>query len=332
MPFPSRREAQLSHPEHPALHRKTPIAHPTTTRWAFFARPRLAAITLTLFGMLAITSAQAAPIPAETTLQRIASTGTIVIGYRESSVPFSYLDSEKRPIGYAIDLCRHLVSAIGKQIGREPKIEYKPVTSGNRIDLVSRAQVDLECGSTTNNAERRNQVAFTVPHFITSTRFMVNTASGVTKHSDLHRATVVTTKGSTAENMFRELNMLSTLKIAPDHAAAFAMLESGEADAFLMDDVLLASLRAGAKDPSHYQILDKTYRIEALAIMFSRDDKEFKTLVDNEMKRLITSGVAGNLYRKWFERPIPPNGINLNLPMSSLLRNSNRFPSDWAPD
>lgn len=271
-------------------------------------------------------------VAAETTLQRIASSGKVVIGYRSSSIPFSYQNGDERPVGYAIDLCRRIVGAIGKQLGREQKIEYRPVTSGNRVDMVSGGHVDLECGSTTNNAERRKRVAFTVPHFITTTRVMVRTDSGITNHSGLHKATVVTTRGSTAEKLFGDLHLLSKLEIAPDNAAAFAMLEAGKADAFMMDDVLLAGLRAEAKDPARYRILDESYRIEALSIMFGRDDPEFKALVDNEMKRLIGSGEAIGLYRKWFEQPIPPHGINLRWPMGSLLRNSFRFPSDWAPD
>jgi glutamate/aspartate transport system substrate-binding protein len=274
----------------------------------------------------------ALPAQAETTLQRIARSGTVVIGYRDSSIPFSYLDEGKQPVGYAIDLCRRLVGALGKQLGREPKIEYRAVTSANRIDLVAGGQVDLECGSTTNNAERRARVAFTVPHFITSTRFMVKQDSEIARHSDLHRAIVVTTRGSTAEKLFHELQLRSKLEIAPDHAAAFAMLEAGAADAFMMDDVLLASMRARAKDPAGYRILDESYRVEALSIAFARDDAPFKALVDNEMTRLITTGETASLYRKWFEQPIPPKGINLHWPMGNLLRNTFRFPSDWAPD
>ena len=274
----------------------------------------------------------ALPVLAGTTLQRIEQTGTVVIGYRESSIPFSYLDDGKRPIGYAIDLCHQLVRAIGKRIGREPKREYRLVTSANRIDAVVDGQVDLECGSTTNNAERRQRVSFTVPHFITATRFMVRHSSPIVKHADLHRATVVTTRGTTAEKFFRDLNLQSTLEIAPDHAAAFAMLEAGKADAFMMDDILLAGLRAGAKSPERYRILEQSYRIEALAIMLARDDVEFKTLVDDEMKRLVRSGEVAALYRKWFEQPIPPRGLNLRLPMGYLLRDAFRFPTDWAPD
>ncbi|KXB31069.1 hypothetical protein AT959_10240 [Dechloromonas denitrificans] len=284
------------------------------------------------FVLAALLALPAAPVQAETTLQRIARTGTVVIGYRESSMPFSYVYDGQRPVGYAIDLCRRLVGAIGKQLGREPKTEYRPVTSASRLDAVAGGQVDLECGSTTNNAERRARVAFTVPHFITSTRFMVGQDSGISGHADLHRATVVTTRGSTAEKLFADLHLRSKLEIAPDHAAAFAMLAAGKADAFMMDDVLLASLRAGAKAPERYRILDDSYRVEALAIMLARDDAEFKALVDNEMKRLIGSGEATTLYRKWFEQPIPPHGIDLHWPMGRLLRNSFRFPSDWAPD
>lgn len=283
-------------------------------------------------GVLFVASlAMHSPAYAETTLQRIARSGTVVIGHRESSIPFSYLDESRHPVGYAIDLCKRLTAAISKHVGHELKTEYKAVTSANRVDAVAVGQVDLECGSTTNNAERRARVAFTVPHFITATRFMVNTQR-IAGYEDLHRATVVTTRGTTAEKLFGDLNLRSKLEIAPDHAAAFAMLEAGKADAFLMDDVLLASLRATAKEPDRYRILDESYRVEALAIMLARGDVEFKRLIDGEMARLIHSGEAAALYRKWFEQPIPPNGINLRWPMGHLLRNAFRYPSDWAPE
>ncbi len=290
--------------------------------------PGLFSLSIAFFSLLTVHL----PVHAETTLARIARTGNVVIGYRESSLPFSYLDENKRPVGYAIDLCRRLVGAIGKHLKRELTVEYLMVTSANRIDAVAGGRVDLECGSTTNNAERRKQVAFTMPHFITSTRFMVSSQSDITNHLDLHRKVIVTTRGTTAEKLYPDLNLLSELVAAPDHAAAFAMLESGKADAFLMDDILLASLRANSREPQRYRILDKSYRIEALAIMLRRDDPEFKSVVDNEMTRIILSGEINGLYRKWFEQPIPPHGINLHLPMSRLLHNAFRYPSDWAPD
>jgi len=296
------------------------------------AAPMLLRRPLVLCALAACLALPGAPVQAETTLQRIARTGTVVIGYRESSMPFSYVYDGQPPVGYAIDLCRRLVGAIGKQLGREPKTLYRPVSSASRLDAVAGGRVDLECGSTTNNAERRARVAFTVPHFITSTRFMVAADSAIAGHADLHWATVVTTRGSTAEKLFPDLHLRSKLEIATDHAAAFAMLAAGKADAFMMDDVLLASLRAGAKAPERYRILDDSYRVEALAIMLARDDAELKALVDHEMKRLIGSGEATALYSKWFEQPIPPHGINLHWPMGRLLRNSFRFPSDWAPD
>jgi glutamate/aspartate transport system substrate-binding protein len=270
-------------------------------------------------------------VQAESTSQRIARTGTVVVGYRESSIPFSYVDNGK-PVGYSIDLCRRVVQALGQKFHRELHVDFRPVTSANRMELVRSGAVDLECGSTTSNAERRKQVAFTVPHFIVSTRFMVRADSGIDGREKLHQATVVTTQGTTAEKMFPQLNLRSRLLTAPDHAAAFAMLESGQVDGFLMDDILLASLRATSGNPGRYRILDDTYRIEALSIMFAQDDPEFKTLVDTEMKRIILSGEIQTIYRQWFEQAIPPKGINLNWPMPRLLRNSFRYPSDWAPD
>ena len=268
---------------------------------------------------------------AETTSQRIARTGSVVIGYRESSIPFSYVDNGK-PVGYAIDLCRRVVGALGQKMHRDLQIVYRPVTSANRIEMVRSGQVDLECGSTTNNAERRKQVAFTIPHFIVGTRFMVRSDSGIEGREQLRHATVVTTKGTTAEKIFPDLNLSATLVSAPDHAASFAMLQNGQADAFMLDDILLAGLRAAAPDPSKFRILDDVYRLEALAIMFAPDDAEFKAVVDGEMKRIIQSGDINAIYRQWFEQPIPPKGMNLKWPIGHLLRNSFRYPSDWAPD
>lgn len=286
---------------------------------------------LAAIGLLAASLASQAAPPAETTMQRVARTGSVVIGYRESSIPFSYLDNGK-PIGYAIDLCRRIVGALGQKLHRDLQIVYRPVTSANRIEMVRSGLVDLECGSTTNNAERRKQAAFTIPHFIVATRFMVRSDSGIEGREQLRHATVVTTKGTTAEKMFPEMNLLSKLVSAPDHAASFAMLQSGQADAFLLDDILLAGLRAAAPDPSKFRILDDVYRLEALAIMFAQDDPEFKAVVDGEMKRIIQSGDINAIYRQWFEQPVPPKGMNLKWPIGHLLRNSFRYPSDWAPD
>lgn len=268
---------------------------------------------------------------AESTLQRIGRSGTVTIGYRESSIPFSYLDGDGKPIGYSIDLCRRIVAALGRQLHRELAIAYRPVNSANRIEAVRNGQVDLECGSTTNNAERRKLVAFSISHFITVTRFMVRSNSGFDRQS-LHRATVVTTQGTTAEKTFMEMNLRAKLLRAPDHAGAFALLESGKADAFLMDDILLASLRAAAGDPGRFRILDEGHRVEALAIMLAADDPEFKAVVDGEMRRLIGDGEIYAVYHRWFEQPIPPRGINLEWPPGRLLRNAFRYPSDWAPD
>ncbi len=274
----------------------------------------------------------AAPTQAETTLQRMARSGTAVIGYREASIPFSYVDQQNRPLGYTIELCQRLVSALGKQLGRELKLEYRPVSPANRIEQVVSGQVDLECGSTTNNAERRKKVAFTVPHFISASRFMVKASSGLLEHGDLRRANIVTTRGTTAEKLFQQLNLGTRLEVAPDHRAAFALLESGRADAFLMDDILLASLRASARDPGQFRFLEHVYWIEQLSIMFSRDDPELKAAVDKEMKRLALAGEIHRLYHKWFELPIAPHGINLQWPMSFLLRDALRHPSDAPAD
>lgn len=269
-------------------------------------------------------------------LDRLRATRTITLAYRETSMPFSYQWPGGEPVGYSLDICRQLVRAIEKHLGVSLTQRLVPVTSANRIEHLERGAADLECGSTTSNGERRQRVAFTIPTFIATTRLLVRADSGIREIWDTDGKTVVTTRGTTAAAMLRDFNenrLLGARALeAPDHAAAFARLAAGEADAFLMDDVLLASLRARAEAPERFVITGKTLSIEPLAIMLAKTDPAFKALIDAAVKQMIQSGEIGVLYRRWFESPIPPDNLNLALPMHFLLKDSFRAPTDWLPN
>lgn len=274
---------------------------------------------------------------AETVLERIGAGGKLVIAHRESSVPFSYMDTQSgKPVGYAVDLCQRLAEAVRRKTGRKDMaVEFLQVTPANRIAMVEQGKADLECGSTTNNAERREKVAFTVPHFITGARLLVKAASPIDRIEDLMGKKLVSTKGTTplkaAEQANRERLMGITLVEAPDHARALEMVEKGEADAFVMDDVLLYGLAASRPDPKALKVVGRFLTTEPLAIMLPRNDPEFKKLVDEEMRRLITSREIYPIYDKWFAKPIAPHGTVLNLPVSYLLRDFWKYPTDQVP-
>lgn len=288
-----------------------------------------------VFGLFA--SALAGLAQAAGTLEKVVEKGGITLGYRESSLPFSYLDGDKKPVGYSVDLCLKVVDALRRELKRpELAVRYVPVTSATRIPALLAGDIDLECGSTTSSAERRKQVAFTIPTFIAVTRLLVNEASGIRSIYDLAGKTVVTTKGATSEKFFGELNRDRTLRaeliLGKEHAESFALLESGKADAFVMDDVLLYSLRAEAREPQKFAVTRDTLTIEPLALMLRKDDPGFKRIVDAEVTRLINSNEINALYKRWFETPIPPKQINLRLPMGYLLRDSFKAPTDWLPN
>ncbi len=270
------------------------------------------------------------------TLDRINQTGKIILGHRESSVPFSYLDADKRPVGYAVDLCLRLADAVKKKLDMKTlTIEYMLLTPSNRIAMVEEGKADLECGSTTNNAERRTKVAFTVPHYITGARYMVRADSTAKDLVGLENQRVVSTKGTTPlkaiERANKERVLRLTLQEAPDHARAVEMVEKSESDAFVMDDVLLYGLIASRTQPEKLKVIGKFLTVEPLAIMLPKGDPEFKTILDNEMKRLIVSREAHTIYERWFTKPIPPKNTSLNLPMNYLLRDFWKYPTDQVP-
>jgi len=277
--------------------------------------------------------ATAAPSPV---LDRLRQGGALVIAHRESSVPFSYLDADKKPVGYALDICLRLAEAIKKELGLKTlPVSFKLVSPANRIAVIEQHEADLECGSTTNNAERRQKVAFTVPHYITGARYMVRAESKFEELPQFEGRRLVSTKGTTPLKAIEQANRERMLRIqvveAPDHARAVEMVEKGEADGFAMDDVLLYGLIAGRPDPSRLKVVGKLLTIEPLAIMLPKDDAGFKRIVDDEMKRMIRSHEAHALYEKWFQKPIPPRGTSLNLPMNYLLRDFWKYPSDVVP-
>lgn len=267
------------------------------------------------------------------TLKKIKETGAITLGHRDSSVPFSYYDDKQQVIGYAMDLCHRIAEAVKKELKLD-KLEVKlnPVTSATRIPLMANGTVDLECGSTTNNFERQKQVAFTITHFVTANRFVSKKANNLKTVDDLKGKTVVSTSGTTNIKQINEINTQKKLGMtilpAKDHAEAFLMVETDRAVAFVMDDILLASLAAGAKDPSLYVVSADPLSVEPYGIMLRRDDPSFKKVVDAAMIETYKSGAINGIYEKWFQKPIPPKGINLNLPMSESLKKVVQNPTD----
>ena len=297
------------------------------------AAPRGAAFLLA-FSLLAMASSGTSW--AAGVLERVSGGGNLVIAHRESSVPFSYVDADKKPVGYAVELCLKIAEAVRKKTGaKNMQVEFVQVTPANRIAMVAEGKADMECGSTTNNAERRQKVAFTIPHFITGARMLVRADGKIDRIEDLEGKKLVSTKGTTplkaAEQANRERLLHITILEAPDHAKAVDMVEKGEADAFLMDDVLLYGLASSRPKPEALKVVGKFLTTEPLAIMLPKDDPEFKKLVDDEMRRLIVSKEIQPIYDKWFLKPIPPNDKALNLPVSYLLKDSWKYPSDFVP-
>lgn len=289
-----------------------------------------------ILGVSSVSIVLSTAVLAGPTLENIRQTGRIVIGHRESSVPFSYVDADKHAVGYAVDLCRRLAEAVRKKLDMKSiTIEYLMVLPSNRIAMVEEGKVDMECGSTTNNAERRTKVAFTVPHYITGARFLVRDDEAAIDIVGLENKRVVSTKGTTPLKAIaranRERVLHLTLQEAPDHARALEMVEKGESDAFVMDDVLLYGLIASREKPERLKVIGKFLTIEPLAIMLPKNDPEFKSILDQEMKRLIYSKEAHFIYDRWFLQPIPPRNTPLNLPMNYLLRDFWKYPTDQVP-
>jgi glutamate/aspartate transport system substrate-binding protein len=269
------------------------------------------------------------------TLDRIKETGTLSLGHRESSIPFSYYDDKQQVVGYSADLAMLVVEAVKKEL-KLPKLNVKltPVTSQNRIPLVQNGTIDLECGSTTNNLERQQQVAFSNTMFVIGTRLLTKKSSGIRDFPDLAGKNVVTTAGTTSERLIRKMNEEKNMKMniisAKDHGESFLTLESGRAVAFMMDDALLAGEMAKARKPSDWHIVGTPQSREAYGCMMRKDDPAFKKLVDDTIASAMKSGRAEKLYKKWFQSPIPPKGLNMNLPLSDEMKDLFKNPNDKA--
>lgn len=288
-------------------------------------------------GVVAGALGLAATVAHADVLEKIRASGSITLAHRDASIPFSYLDPDKRPVGYAIDLCLKVVDAVRRELKLDRlEVKYLLVTPAARIAAIAEGQASMECGSTTNTAERRKSVDFTIAHFISSSRLLVRSDAQLTAIDQLAMRTVVSTKGTTSMAMVRRLNDDLGLKMnlveAPDHTQAFAMVAQGKAAAFAMDDVLLYGLRANAPTPDDYKVIGKPLTMEPYAIMLPKGDAAFKRIVDQEVRRVILSGEISGLYAKWFQQAIPPKGINLSLPMPYLLKDSFKFPSDKVGD
>ena len=266
--------------------------------------------------------AQSAP-----TLDKIKSTGAITLGYREASFGFSYLDANLKPVGYSMDICYKIIDAVKAKLKlADIKVNYQAVTSGNRIPLVQNGTVDLECGSTTNLVERQKQVAFSPDIFRYNVRMLVKKDSGIKSIADLQGKAVATTTGTTSFRLLRQADKASNLEITnvpgKDHTDSFLLVQGGKAQAFVLDDILLAGQIANARDPQNYEIVGESLRTENQALMLRNDDPAFKQLVDETVGGMMKSGEMEKLYNKWFTSPIPPKNININYPLNAETRDA----------
>jgi glutamate/aspartate transport system substrate-binding protein len=294
---------------------------------------------LSLLAMsLVLAATGASPAWAEegsATLAKVRQSGILSLGHRESSIPFSYYDDQQQVVGYSHELMLLVVEAVQREL-KLPRLQVKltPVTSQNRIPLVQNGTIDLECGSTTNNLERQRQVAFSNTLFIVNTRLLTRKDSGITDFPALAGKNVVTTAGTTSERLLRKLNEEKGLKMnvisARDHGEAFLILESGRAVAFMMDDALLAGEMAKARRPRDWHIVGTPQSREAYGCMLRKDDPGFKQVVDDAIAQAMRSGQAERLYRKWFQSPVPPKGLNLDMPLGDEMKELFRHPNDKA--
>ncbi|GKW23452.1 amino acid ABC transporter substrate-binding protein [Pectobacterium polonicum] len=293
---------------------------------------RKLALSLLLLGTAA-SVAQAEDLAG--TLKKVKDNGVIVIGHRESSVPFSYYDNTQKVVGYSQAYSDKIVEAIKKKLDA-PNLQVKllPITSQNRIPLLQNGTFDLECGSTTNNLERQKQAAFSNTIFVVGTRLLTKKDSGVKDFPDLAGKTVVVTSGTTSEVLLNKLNEEKQMKMriisAKDHGDSFRTLESGRAVAFMMDDALLAGERAKAKSADQWDIVGKAQSEEAYGCMLRKDDPQFKKLVDDTIAEVQTSGEAEKWFDRWFKQPIPPKDLNLNFALSDEMKALFKAPNDKA--
>ena len=259
------------------------------------------------------------------TLLKVKESGTLTLGYRESSVPFSYLDAEGKPVGYAFEVCRAVGESVKKRLNMpDLKIRYQPVTSANRIPLIQNGTVDIECGSTTNSLVRQRQAAFGISYFGIQVSAAVNKNSGIRSFKDLDGKNVTVTAGTTSVALLKAYEkkerIRTRLLMTKDFAESMQLVANGRADAFILDDVLLAGQIANLSNPDDFMILDASLSKEPYGPMFRKDDPQFKALVDETILEMIRSGRLAELYKTWFEKPIPPKNVNLAFPMNQTTK------------
>ena len=267
------------------------------------------------------------------TLKKVADSNKITVSYREASVPFSYLIGSTKAVGFSVELTEAIIDDVRKKL-KKPGLEvaYMSVTSQNRIPLLVNGTYDLECGSTTNNTARAKDVTFAVNHFYTGTRLLTKKSSGIKNYEDLAKKTVASTTGTTNAQVIRKYNTDKNLDmqliLGKDHDDSLLLVENDRAMAFAMDDILLFGLMANSKNPAALEVVGDSLQVEPYACMLRKDDPEFKKLVDGTLARLMKSGEFSKMYTKWFMSPIPPKGVNLNLPMSEPLKANLKSLSD----
>jgi glutamate/aspartate transport system substrate-binding protein len=293
---------------------------------------RLSTLAFALAAAIGLVSGAAAQQTG--TLKKIQDSGSITIGHRDASIPFSYYDDKQHPVGYAMDICMKIVDAVKAELKMQKlDVKYQLVTSANRIPLMANGTIDLECGSTTNNVARQKEVAFAPTHFLTANRVVSKKTAGLKSEADLKGKTMVSTSGTTNIKQLTDLNTSKSMGMniipANGHPEAFQMVETGRAVGFAMDDILLYSLVASSRNPSEFVISDWALSLpEPYGIMLRRDDPAFKKVVDAAVTRLYKSGEINGLYDKWFLKPIPPKNINLNVPLTAQMKNMFANPTD----
>ncbi|AJA45214.1 glutamate/aspartate ABC transporter substrate-binding protein [Frischella perrara] len=300
------------------------------------SKTKLAILMLSL-GMLGSIQSVANAEELTGTLAKIKDSGVIVVGHRESSIPFSYYDNNQNVIGYSQDYSNLIVDAVKKELNMPNlKVKYLPVSSKTRIQLLNNYTYDFECGSTTNNLERQKVVDFSNSIFIVGTRFLVKADSNINGIEDLKGKNVTTTAGTTSEIRLNQLNNRDKLKIRiitpKDHGDTFNALETGRAAAFLMDDALLAGERSRAVNPAEWKIVGEPLSYESYGCMIRKGDTQFKQLIDKVIADAQTSGKALESYNRWFTQPVPPNGANMELEISPKMVELFANPNDKALD
>ena len=267
------------------------------------------------------------------TIQKIRQDGEITIGYRESSIPFSYLDDMQQPLGFSIDLCLRIVDALRQELKLpQLKIKMTPVSASTRVPLLQNGTIDMECGSTTNTVDRQKQVSFLVTTYLTGTRLLVRKADNIKSIADLRGKNIAVTSGTNnirfVQTAIDQGNLNINLMNSKEHTESLLLVQTGRAAGFATDDVLLYSLRANSKNPAELEVVGPFLSVEPYGIMVRKDDPIFKKIGDNTLIGLFNNGEFEKIFNKWFLSPIPPKGINLNIPLPDPLREIMRSPTD----